>query len=119
MGYRSDVRIIIKETDFQRLEEYVKKEMGGEEVCYLMKNKDVKTERLADDGTKYIYFGWDDVKWYKYSQGYKEVCLIDEFIMGLDSFHYAIIGEDLDDIEEHYNLDGEVEGIDIIRKFND
>lgn len=120
MGYRSDVRILIKEKDFNIMEKHVKDKMKKEE-CYIIGNYDIKKERYTNDSkTKFIYFGWNDIKWYSDEpKEYKEVCLIDDFVKGLNDYHFVRMGEGFDDLEEFCELRSYIECIEIIRKFEE
>ena len=102
MGYRSDVRIVTTKKGFEELKKYTNK---------YLKDKDFKYGNLLDElkikeETEYaVYFGWDNIKWYEYSD-YENV---DAIMSGLDyledndySYRYARLGENYDDYEEKY-----------------
>lgn len=101
MGYRSDVRIITTKKGFDELKKYTDK---------YLKDKEFKWGNLLDklnvnEETKYAkYFGWDNIKWYEYCDGYEN---IDAIVKGLDyleennySYRFARLGENYDDYEE-------------------
>jgi hypothetical protein len=114
MGYCSDVRILIEEKNFNKLCKKSKKEFPKHSFMDCI---DIKQERIGkadqDKEVKYIYFGWDCVKFY-----YEEAEFIENFVKDLDEFHYVRIGENLDDIDEQHNLNKtDVECIQIMRGF--
>jgi hypothetical protein len=116
MGYCSDVRILIEEKNFNKLCKKSKKEFPK---YSFMDCIDIKQERVGkntdNNEVKYIYFGWDCVKFY-----YEEAELVENFVKDLDEFHYVRIGENLDDIDEQYNLNKtDVDCIQVIRGFAD
>ncbi|MDR0975827.1 MAG: hypothetical protein LBM01_02600 [Christensenellaceae bacterium] len=112
MGYCSDVRILIRESDFNEL--LIKQKDNSFITCL-----DVKETRIGkdDDGNdvKYTYFGWNCVKYYS-----AETEAIDDFVKELDEYHYVRIGESWDDVDEYYNLNQtDVRGIQVCRHFED
>jgi hypothetical protein len=109
MGYYSDVRILIKEKDFNKLCKQAKQKFPDS----LMEHIDIKTTRTGKD-TKYIYFGWDCIKFY-----YEEAEYIENFVKDLNDFHFVRVGEELTDIDEHYNLQTDVDCIQIVRYFEE
>ena len=100
MGYRSDIRIVIKKKDYPKFSKYVEDYIAEKQAQYnLMEHIDVKEE-----GTQTIYIGWDYLKWY---EGFPEVQAVHEALNkfrdeGL-SFTFARIGEDYGDYEEDNN----------------
>lgn len=100
MGYRSDVRIVMKKKDYPKFNKYVEDYIAEKQAHYdLMKHIDVKEE-----GTQTIYIGWNYLKWY---EEYPEVQAVHEALNkfrdeGL-SFTFARMGEDYADYEEDYN----------------
>lgn len=100
MGYRSDVRIIMKKKDYPKFSKYVEDYIAEKQAQYnLMEHIDVKEE-----GTQTIYIGWDYLKWYK---EYPEVQAVHNALNkfrneGL-SFTFARMGDNYDDYEEDYN----------------
>jgi hypothetical protein len=116
MGYCSDVRILIEEKNFNKLCEKSKKEFPK---WSFMDKLDIKHKCIGKDdkGNEilYIYFGWNCVKFY-----YDEAELVENFVKGLDEFHYVRIGENWDDIDEYYNLNKtDVDCISVSRGFYD
>lgn len=100
MGYRSNVRIVMKKKDYPKFNKYVEDYIAEKQAHYdLMKHIDVKEE-----GTQTIYIGWNYLKWY---EEYPEVQAVHEALNkfrdeGL-SFTFARMGEDYADYEEDYN----------------
>lgn len=100
MGYRSDVRIVMKKKDYPKFNKYVEDYIAEKQAKFnLMKHIDVKEE-----GTQTIYIGWDYLKWYK---EYPEVQAVHNALNkfrneGL-SFTFARMGDNYDDYEEDYN----------------
>lgn len=101
MGYRSDVRIVMKKKDYPKFSKYVEDYIAEKQAQYnLMKHIDVKEE-----GKQTIYIGWNYLKWYK--EYYPEVQAVHDALNkfrdeGL-SFTFARIGDNYDDYEEDYN----------------
>jgi len=126
MGYRSEVRTILQEKDFnelsEKMDDFCKKQYAQDADGYnIMKGLDIKHECTGydEDGkeTKYIYFGWDYIKWYD-CDGLIE--LFEKCLYEFDEYHFVRIGEDLSDIEEHHNLTKtDVDCIQISRHFDD
>lgn len=124
MGYRSDVRIVVTEEGYKKLEKFVENYFKEKEIIEpynLLNHKDIKKTMQ-----KYCYFGWNYVKWYEGFNDYEDVNAI---MKGLDylaknnfSYRFARIGEDYDDIEER-SFDSEKEGYleypSILREFDD
>ena len=100
MGYRSDIRIVMKKKDYPKFSKYVEDYIAEKQAQYnLMEHIDVKEE-----GTQTIYIGWNYLKWY---EEYPEVQAVHEALdkfrdEGL-SFAFARIGEDYGDYEEDNN----------------
>lgn len=100
MGYRSDVRIVMKKKDYPKFSKYVEDYIAEKQAQYnLMEHIDVKEE-----GAQTIYIGWDYLKWYK---EYPEVQVVHNALNkfrneGL-SFTFARMGDNYDDYEEDYN----------------
>ena len=85
MGYRSDVKTIIKKSDYERM----KTELVENE---LFKYATVKEVSKIDG----VILEWRDVKWH---EGYNEVAEIEKFITNLDVYKIIRIGEEIGDIE--------------------
>lgn len=116
MGYYSAVGISIKEKDYQKLQDNLKKgvDYDGEPVEQetikfvqnILKSCDTNYKFIPDDDTEeiYHYFGWDFIKWYE--NVFPEVDYIMDFIRSLDSgYNFIRIGEEVDDIQEEMNCD--------------
>lgn len=100
MGYRSDVRIVIKKKDYPKFNKYVEDYIAEKQAQYnLMEHIDVKEE-----GTQTIYIGWNYLKWYK---EYPEVQAVHEALNKFNdeglSFTFARMGEDYEDFEVDNN----------------
>ena len=71
MGYNSDVRFLIEEKNFNRLCKKMEKHyLSKPESHNLMKHLDVKQFRTgccfeSKKQIRYVYFGWNCVKWYE------------------------------------------------------
>lgn len=114
MSYCSDVRFRLLKDDYKELEQRYLDELGNDVYfTNLWHNKDIY--RTEEDGT--VYFGWDGLKWYRQDINYKNVDLIMDFIIDLENYAYAIIGEEIEDIDTDQN--GIVEDISIKREFED
>lgn len=115
MSYCSDVRFRLTKDDYQKLEQEYLKQFGKDEHY---KDFWVKKD-IYEEENNTIYFGWNDTKWYySVKDEYFAYCqFIMEFITQLDTYCYAIIGADVDDIDFDWN--GEIEPIEIVRGFAD
>jgi hypothetical protein len=125
VGYRSDVRIIVSKDGYEKLKEYVKEhalQYAKEDYDYNLLNHISVRFKSYDD--KQVLIGWNYIKWY--DDMYEDVKII---MNGLDfleendySYRYARIGENYDDISEHY-YDSDKEGYldypSILRCFED
>lgn len=113
MGYVSDIRIRILKDDYLELEkQYLSK--FANDSCFIdfWNKKDIYKE---ENGT--VYFGWNSAKWYisLFENSFAHFHLIKDFILGLSTYSYGIIGEEIDDIDFDWN--GEIEPIEIVRGF--
>lgn len=114
MGYRSDTRIIVSKEGFERLKEFSNNYMEnvGEKDYDLMEQIEV---RKVNDFE--VYFGWNYLKWYAFSDCYKDITAIEEGLSWLAnhdySYRFARIGESYDDYEER-SFDSEEREKDII-----
>lgn len=105
MGYYSDVRAILKKEDFEALKKVI------EESPYdNLKNMDIL--EIRGKNKDYVYFGWNGIKWYFGPE------FVQTIITSCEEHQFVRIGEDYEDIEEHYNLE-EYDGdsIGVIRYF--
>ena len=75
MGYRSEVAIAMKKSDFEELESRIKM-TNKEEVAHLLEAHD----KFIDRGDV-IIIGWDWVKWYS---EYEDVQYIQEYLCELN-----------------------------------
>jgi len=122
MGYYSEVRILMEEESYNKLCEISKAKCKTEDDYDIMASIDIKQERTGKDENdkkiKYIYFGWDNLKWY---EGHCEyVDLVHDFLLELDEYHFIRIGENWDDLVEDYHLNKtDVDCIGIIRGFDE
>ena len=116
MSYCSDVRFRLTKDDYAELEKEFFANATDDYEKNFWKNKDIYKEE-KDSNT--IYFGWDGVKWYRHigDDAFKFVDFIMDFVLDLDTYCYAIIGIDIDDID--FDWYGEVEPIEIVRGFAD
>lgn len=103
MGYRSDVRIITSKKGFKELRKFTDNYLKENNWEYgnLLDSCNLKFE---NDNS--IYFGWDSIKWYDFSDDCEDVVAISKGLEHLKeqdlSYRYAIMGEDLNDYEESY-----------------
>lgn len=94
MGYRSDVRVILKKEDY---EELVKK------MNEFYERRDYKCRMFDEDevivfsqNEKWVKFGWDFVKWY---ESYEDINMIMNFITNCEQYHYMRLGEEIGDLD--------------------
>jgi len=128
MGYRSEVRILLPEKDFNELvektQEFCKTNSGmsyDPDGYNVFKHLDIRQERTGSDEdgneVKYVYFGWDYIKWYD-CDGL--VSFIEREILELEDYHFVRIGENWDDLDEYHKLDKtDVDCIGVIRCFDE
>ena len=120
MGYRSDVRIILPEAKFNALDEKLRamEYFPGYDVKSV-RNEDadaVKRYSPEREPTRFVYFGWNYIKWY---DG-EFVNAVESAIYESENYHFMRLGEDYSDIEENYQLhDVWVDCISINRYFDD
>lgn len=114
MSYCSDVRFRLLKDDYKKLEDAYITELGhNPHYIEFWHDKDIY--RTEDNGT--IYFGWNGIKWYRGEKEFEYTYFIMDFILGLENYSYAIIGEEIEDIDTDQN--GIVEDISIKREFED
>ena len=122
MGYRSDVRVLLPEAEFNAMDAKLKALGKDEYLGYEIKKyrsedaESVKKFTPGKEPVKYVYFGWDWIKWY---EGDKTVDIVMDAVLESENCHYVRFGEDSSDFEEIYNLDGYVDCIEYPRGFND
>ena len=113
MSYCSDVRFRLLKDDYKELEDAYITELGhNTNYAGFWHNKDI----YKDEGDT-VYFGWNDTKWYREIEDYKNVNFIMDFILGLENYSYAILGEEIDDNDIDCN--GDIDCISIARSFED
>ena len=114
MGYRSEVAIAMKKSDYEELEARVKM-TNKEEVINLLEARD----KFIDKGDV-IIIGWDWVKWYA---EYEDVLYIQDYLCELNEqghpYSFVRVGESYDDIDEwqSFGEDGNDYSCDIIHFF--
>lgn len=107
MGYRSDLRFILKRKDFEELKEKMNKYYKDKEWNLFEEDELI----IVEENNNWVKFGWNGLKWY-YPQ-YEEVKLIQDFITSKDQYYMARLGEDYGDFEEEDNLEHEEDCPDI------
>ena len=116
MGYRSDVRILIRKKDYYKLKK-ISLEKFGKAHSLMEKNN---FDCFKDYGT-WVKFGWNYLKWYY--PDYENVKLIQDFVTcETKSFQFVRIGEEIGDVEDICELDwgkGQPDAINIIQCFDD
>ena len=102
MGYRSNIRAILRKEDFKKLKEEMANFTYADpnHHCVLFNDDFIK---IIDENEEYIKFGWEDLKWY-YPE-YPEVKAIQDFITECDEYFFLRVGEEIGDIEEHDGLE--------------
>lgn len=115
MGYRSDVRIIMKKKDYPKFTKYVNDYIAEKNTKYNL----LKDMQLIEKRTNTIYIGWDYMKWYDECPEVQAVMnALDKFEEEGLSYTYGRMGEDYDDYEEkHSHLD--LPFPQIVRHFDD
>lgn len=116
MGYYSAVGISIREKDYQKLQDNLRKGVDHNDkpvkqetiklVQNVLKACDDNYKFVPDDNTKevYRYLGWDYIKWYENT--FLEVDYIMDFIRSLDSgYNFIRLGEEVNDTQEENNGD--------------
>lgn len=101
MGYRSDLRVILKRKDFEELTNTMNKWYAEREIHSLF---DEDFLQIIKENENWVKFGWNGLKWY-YS--YEEVKLIQDFITSRDQFFFLRLGEEYGDEETMDHLDYE------------
>lgn len=100
MGYRSEVALVIKAQEYQKLVE------GNPERIDNVKSIINDADIHKKDGAVFLY--WDYIKWYDIPGGDPDVCAFMSNLNEIDeeSWYMIIIGEDVNDIEingSYYN----------------
>ena len=114
MGYRSEVAIAMKKSDFEELEARVKID-NREEVANLLEAND----NFVDRGD-IIIIRWDWVKWY---EEYTDVRYIEDYLCELNEqghpYSFVRVGESYDDIDERISFgeDGNDYSCDVVHFF--
>lgn len=96
MGYRSNVSIVLKKDDFERL-------AGLSAQCdydYIASADTLETF-VRHDGQAWVHLGWVDVKWYV---DFSEVRLIQDFLADVPH-EFLRSGDELEDVEHENSTD--------------
>ena len=99
MGYCSDIRVILRKEDFERLKERMANFTyeNPNHHCVLFNDDFIN---IIEENEDYIKFGWEYLKWY-YPE-YPEVKTIQDFITDeCEEYFFLRVGEEIGDIEEH------------------
>ena len=96
----SNVRICIAKKDVKVLKETINITSSNLfEIC------DIKEEFIGKDGLKYVFFGWNNIEWYK---GYIDIWLLEsrfiEFKQHKIPFYFIRVGRYYD-VEEKFYYD--------------
>ncbi len=128
MGYRSQVRIVLKKENYNELVEKFKKEISKDNYMFDIKRYDFNySER---DNGNIVLFGWDDIKWY---HEYNDIQCVENYLNELYNknipFKIVIVGEDGaseenfsdcimedEEYEEKFNIIQAVSYIDILEE---
>lgn len=101
MGYRSDVYIAVKKTDYENLVERVNSpefevilnsKKNVDNVRSLLKYAEITEDCFSEPDYVEIYFS--DIKWY---DDYYEVKFIYQWLGEIENYDMVIFGEELDD----------------------
>lgn len=99
MGYYSEVKIAMRESDYIELLNRVNYYTNKDVLSIFVKDM-CSTKTVTNNGQKVVILHWDWVKWY---QEFKEVQYIEEYIAELNEqckpYKFVRIGEDSSDIE--------------------
>lgn len=116
MAYRSDVRIKLIKSDFERLSDLMEKEFGSDNLLSVanhLRNIDLypngKEDREEDEHdrlSKGVRFGWDSRRWYEGDN--PEIDYIMKYIRGLENYGYCRMGEETGDIEDETAINEEI-----------
>lgn len=95
MGYRSQIRIIMKKDNYNELVEKCRKKFENRQEYNLLSDKNNLDEYTERDNGNIVLFGWDYIKWY---DGYEDVDCITEYLRQLQDkdipFKLVEVGED-------------------------
>ena len=113
MGYRSNVRIRTTKEGFETMkknvEKYIKENISEENLKGYDYNL-LNSAEITEAGNS-ITLDWSWVKWYDGIQGYEDVDAIMNSLDILDEenidYQYMRIGEEVDDIEERWNINND------------
>ena len=120
MGYRSDIRIILPEAEFNTLDKKLRTMDGfyGYDIKSF-RNEDADIVKQFSQGRepiKFVYFGWNCVKWYFSDL----VDAVESAVNKSRNCHFMRIGEKYDDVEEKNRLnDALIDRISMCRYFDD
>lgn len=110
MGYYSEVKIVMKESDYQEMKARVDYYTNKEDLQYFLEMATEKYHTLDKD-TRLAIVHWDWVKWDAYYN--KEVEFIYNYLRELNEqgkpYKMVRIGGDVDDIEilDSWGIDGD------------
>lgn len=116
MGYYSEVKIAMRESDYIELLNRVDYYTNKDSLSIFVKDM-CSAKTVVNNGQKVVILHWDWVKWY---QEFKEVQYIEEYLAELNEqykpYKFVRIGEESNDIEvlDSYGIDGD-DCCDIIR----
>lgn len=115
MGYRSEVKICMRKSDYKELKGRL--EVTGDTDTLDLFNEDSFLDFSYTDLGDVVVFGWGWIKWYG---EYKEVTFIENFLNEIEEqghpYKFIRIGEETGDIEVLYSFgeDGEDDSCDRI-----
>ena len=119
MAYRSDIRFLVPMKDYAKLKGNCLSKYWEDSYFNCLDKEEV---RKCAEGKKFMYFGWNSIKWYTNmnDSDYQELDDIEDALMEFEQYQKVRIGESYDDIEEVWNLENTyVDYIGIIRKFDE
>lgn len=96
MGYRSNVSIVLKMDDFEKLASL----SAQSEFDYIASADTVETF-VRHNGQAWVHLGWVDVKWYS---AFPEVQLILDFLADVPH-EFLRSGDELEDVEHSNTTD--------------
>lgn len=108
MGYRSEVALVIKKEDEEKLLAAIADYDKGIEDVRVETAKELLDYADKNENKDYIVYHWEGVKWYYH---YRSVGFFTEKIMSNKygiAYDFLSIGEDWDDVEEVNGLHSEI-----------
>ena len=110
MGYRSDVRIRTTKEGYEMMKKEIDKYLNEKvenHLDYTPENLLKHTDNTDNDG-KVVTMDWNYIKWY---EEYPEIMAVSNALGMLREkdidFQFMRIGEDLNDIEEEWNVNND------------